>query len=765
MTQTQAPRFHYSRLTTSIKLMAVAPFYLLGDAAFAVTTVDGSGQHGRPVVDVTSSTQPDNYVLQQAGTLNVQAGGLTREIRASGGSTLNMDGGRVSSYSTSDTAILLNNSNAIIKNSTITSHAGAGLDLARNPAGNGRSEAVVSNSHIKGATYGATVTAFSNLELLDGSTLTGDSQEGLRLMGGRATAVGSTITGATSGVLMNRDRTAPDSSPQLVLEGSRVEGIGGAAIVVDRLITAEIDVNNGSSLIGGNGNMLELINGGDANMRVNQSALTGNIQVGEDSVLDLRLDRAAMTGDVINSGGTANVSLNNGSVLTGRLENIDKLAINSDAVWVLVDNQQVGDLSLAGGNVKFGETGTFYQLDVANLSGNGTFIMSADFAQMKGDFLNVTGTSSGAHQLLIASSGADPLSEDRLHVVHTEDGGAQFSLLGDRVDVGTYSYSLVNDNEGKDWLLDPGSKVISPSTNSVLALANAAPSVLYGEMTSLRTRMGELRHSDGKSAGLWSRAYGNKFEVNNSNKDVQYNQVQRGFTLGADVPLSGGDGQWLAGFLAGHSTSDLDLGRGSSATVNSYYAGGYATWLDAESGFYFDGVLKFNRLHNESKVAMSDGKKAKGNYEQNAVTASAEFGRHIKLEDDFFVEPYGQLSTAIIQRQSYELDNGLQAKGARTASVVGKAGVTVGRDIQLDGGSVLQPYLRTALAHEFNQSNKVSVNGNTFNNDLSGTRVEIGAGVAMAVSKNVKLHADVEHSKGRSIDQPWGVNVGVRYDF
>lgn len=139
--------------------------------------------------------------------------------------------------------------------------------------------------------------------------------------------------------------------------------------------------------------------------------------------------------------------------------------------------------------------------------------------------------------------------------------------------------------------------------------------------------------------------------------------------------MSGGDGQWSAGFLVGRSTSDLDLNSGSKATVNSYYAGGYATWLDAESGFYFDGVLKFNRLHNESNVVMSDGKKAKGSDTQNAVRASAEVGRHIRLDDGFFVEPYGQLATAIIQRQSYELDNGLQAKGARTASVVGKAGV------------------------------------------------------------------------------------------
>ncbi|WP_330213964.1 autotransporter outer membrane beta-barrel domain-containing protein [Pseudomonas sp. Z18(2022)] len=764
MTAITASNFQYSRLATSIKLLAVAPIYLLADAAFAVTTVDGTGEFGRPVVTVDRSFGVDSFVLQRGGTLNLVDGGIAREVRATSGSTLNMDNAHVSSYVTTDPAVALIQSNATINNSTITSNAAGALDMGRNPSALSGTQVQVNNSTLKGATYGAAVSAFSHLTLSD-STLTGGSQEGLRLLAGNATAVNSTISGGTNGVSMVRDRVAADTSPSLVLEGSRVEGGSGAAILVDRLITAEIDVNNGSSLAGGNGNMLELINGGNANMRVNNSALVGNVQVGADSVLDLSLDGALMTGDVINSGGTASVGLSNSSVLTGRLENVDALAINSNATWVMVDNQQVGDLSLNNGNIRFGEPGTFYQLDVANLSGNGTFIMTADFATLTGDFLNVTGTSSGDHKLLIASSGADPLSDDRLHVVHTEDGGAQFSLVNDRVDVGTYSYSLINENDQKDWLLDPSSKVISPSTHSVLALANAAPSVLYGEMTNLRTRMGELRLSDGKSSGLWSRAYGNKYEVSNKNKGIDYNQTQRGFTLGADVPLSGGDGQWLAGFMAGHSTSDLDLKRGSSATINSYYVGGYATWLDAESGFYFDGVMKFNRLHNESKVAMSDGKKAKGDFTQNAVSASAEFGRHIKLDDGYFVEPYGQLATAFIQRQSYDLDNGLHAKGDRTASVVGKAGVTAGRNIQLDSGSILQPYLRTAVAHEFNQSNKVFVNDNKFNNDLSGTRIEVGAGVAMSVSKNFKVHADVERSQGRSIDQPWGVNVGVRYDF
>lgn len=742
-------RFRYSRLAATIKVLALLPISL------AATDAIARDVYGNETID--STTANDFYVIKPGAHLT--ANGATMVYAEARDAEFTMNGGHV--VASTQNGLALYNTRATINNADISSSGAVGLVVGFSDSKG--SVVVVNDSTIKGATQGVTLSALSDLTL-NGTQVEGGNF-GLLAYGGQLTTHASSIKGGTNGIFVARDGFRDPAA--LNLDQTEVVGETGAAIVVGVPITAQINVTNGSTLVGGNGNMLELTNGGSANMSVNNSNLAGNIQVGSGSALDLNLDFAAMKGDIINNGGTANVGLNNGAVLTGRLENVDKLSVNSDATWVLVDGQdELKELSMNGGNVKFGDSDAFYQLNVTNLNGTGgTFIMKADFSTLTGDFLNVTGTSSGAHQLLIASTGADPLSDDRLHVVRTADGGASFSLVGGRVDVGTYSYGLVSDNRDHDWYLDPDNKVISPSTHSVLALANAAPSVLYGEMTNLRTRMGELRHSDGKSSGLWSRTYGNKFEVNNRDKGVQYNQVQRGFTLGADVPLSGGDGQWLAGFLAGHSTSDLDLNRGSKATVNSYYAGGYATWLDAESGFYFDGVLKFNRLHNESNVAMSDGRKAKGNYTQNAVTASAEVGRHIKLDDGFFVEPYGQLATAIIQRQSYELDNGLQAKGARTASVVGKAGVTAGRDIQLDGGSVLQPYLRTAVAHEFNQSNKVSVNGNSFNNDLSGTRVEIAAGLAMAVSKNWKVHADVERSMGKSVDQPWGVNVGVRYDF
>ncbi|MQT71725.1 autotransporter outer membrane beta-barrel domain-containing protein, partial [Pseudomonas sp. FSL R10-0071] len=156
------------------------------------------------------------------------------------------------------------------------------------------------------------------------------------------------------------------------------------------------------------------------------------------------------------------------------------------------------------------------------------------------------------------------------------------------------------------------------------------------------------------------------------------------------------DGQWLAGLMAGYSQSDLDLDRGTSGTVDSYYAGAYTTWLDAQTGYYFDGVVKINRFQNKSDVNLSDNTSTKGSYSNYGVGASAEFGRHIKLDEGYFVEPYAQVSSVIIQGKDYDLDNGLRAKGDRTRSLLGELGSTVGRNIELAGGQVVQPYLRAA---------------------------------------------------------------------
>ncbi|UVM54892.1 autotransporter outer membrane beta-barrel domain-containing protein [Pseudomonas sp. B21-012] len=743
------PRTSQPRNRT-IKAISTLPFLLLADTALAIVI------EGPYTVDAQHTLT--RFDLRPGAQLTVQKGARTLNIAADQ-AAMSLTGASVTA--TVGTGVRLLDSQAEITQSRIVSNDGVGLQLVRDLNSGNHSVARVSDSQVSGTNAGAWVTARSELYLQGSQVKASDSNGwGVLLLNGQLQARDSLIEGGGIGVLIANENAGQQGVGGLVdLDGTRVVGEDAAAIEV-RSAQAQIRVANGSTLHGGNGNLLEVTEGGSATVEVSHSELLGDVQVGDASNLKLTLDQAKMQGDVRVDGlGEASVSLINSAQLRGNLHNVQALNIASQANWIMDGSNQVAALNLDGGQVSFGDSGAFHQLDVGTLTGQGTFHMAVDFATGEGDRLNVTGEAKGEHSLAIKASGLELDAVERVTVVTTGGGDAEFSLVNGPVDLGAFSYGLTK--EGNDWHLDTEKKVISPGTRSVLALFNTAPTVWYGELSSLRTRMGELRYNEGKS-GAWGRAYGSKYNVAESS-GTAYKQTQQGFTLGADAQV--GDSQWLVGVLAGHSKSDLDLSRGTTGTVDSYYAGAYTTWLDQDSGYYFDAVAKVNRFDNKSKVAMSDGSQAKGNYKTNGVGASAEFGRHIKLDDGYFVEPFAQVSAVSIQGASYDLDSGLKAEGDRTTSVLGKAGATVGRNFDLGEGRFAQPYLRAAAVHEFAKNNQVKVNDNVFNNDLSGSRAEVGAGIAVSLSERLQLHADIDYSNGDKIEKPFGANVGVRFTW
>lgn len=682
-------------------------------------------------------------ITSENSTLIVNPGSTIRQITARQGSTVNLRGATVSSTS-GLAAVLLSSTQATIDSSTISGNR-LGLQVVRDSQGQeGSSVSVANGTRITGVTGGALVSAFSVLNLSDSDLIgTGATSYGLRLSSGQANAQNSTITGGGEGVVINSDpnRVQPAT---LNLENTTVQGISGSAILVNHANAEDspsaITLTN-SRLLSGNGTLLDVRGGADASLAVNDSTLKGDI--------------------VTEQGSIARLTLQNNSTLTGQLQNVQSATINDSSRWVLTSNSSIDQLNLnSGGSVVFGTSDAFYQLNVASLSGNGRFVMGTNFTTGETDVLNITGTAQGTHELLIASSGNDPASGQPVRVVQTAGGDAVFFMNRD-VDLGTYSYGLVK--SGNDWILDPSTRTISPGARSVLALFNTASTVWLGELTSLRSRLGELRFSGGQ-AGAWGRTYTNKYNIADGS-GVGYKQRQSGFTLGADAPLPLGDGQWLIGVMAGQSQSDLDLDAGTSGSVESYYLGGYVTWLDKHTGYYFDGVLKANRFNNDAKVGLSDGTRAKGDYDNSAIGGSVEIGKHITLANGNFVEPYTQWSAVVIEGKNYSLSNDLQAEGDRTHSFIGKAGLTAGRNIELDQGRTVQPYIRLAWVHEFAKNNEVQVNNNVFNNDLSGSRGELGAGVAVAIARNFSVHADFEYSNGQYIKQPLGANLGIRYTW
>lgn len=686
------------------------------------------------------------WTLRDQATLTVENRGQTDAIR-SHGSTVHLSGASANSGATS--ALYLEGSNSSIQSSYLNSSATTALNIAQT------STATVSDSTITGVGRGVNVAMNSTATLLNTHVL-GIDNGGLGPLGGgiglalvnSKAEVGarSQIIGEASGIVMTAERFGGLES-SLTLDNAHVAGNTQSAIKVlaalhDRAPITTIDIRNGTTLSGGNGVILEVTGGSSAKVDVSNSVLTGDI--------------------VSDTSSHTTLNLRDHASLTGGISHVEQLSVGSTALWTLTKDSNLQTLQMDNGRVNLGgDLGNFHQLSVESLSGSGTFGLAVDLNAGLGDKLVVSGEASGTHQLAIRNTGTDVTQgQDTLEVVQTGGGDAHFAVLGGQVDLGTFAYDL--ERFGDDWRLVQRKDVITPGARSVLALFNATPTVWYGELSTLRSRMGELRMGSGES-GAWGRAYGNKYNVSAA-AGTNYQQRQHGISLGADGTLPIDNGQALLGVMGGYSQSNLDLGGGTSGNVDSFYVGAYGTWL-AEDGYYLDALMKLNRFQSDSDVRMSDGTMAGGQYSQYGLGASLEAGRRIALTDSVFVAPFGQLSTLWVQGQQYSLDNGMQGKSSNANSLLGKLGSQIGQSVALGAGGRFDYYAKAALAHEFANNNRSKVNDNAFNNDLSGSRGEFGVGTALQVSDRVQLHADLDYSNGRKIEQPWGLNLGARYNW
>ncbi|MEN5029974.1 autotransporter outer membrane beta-barrel domain-containing protein [Pseudomonas sp. Ps21-P2] len=708
-----------------------------------VTVVDGVIQ------TVGASSGLASYSVINDGVINILPGGVADWVGVDK-STLNVQDGEVKG------GVEIFGGQANINDASVMRSDRAALELIMNVKDpTTLSTAHVSGSTIKGAGYGIMVSAMGEIWLKStqveglGTSASLAGNGGLKLSGGVAHVLeGSHVIGEDSGVnVINGTHGLVSQTNLLEINASTITAQTGSAIEVTRRsetaadkTTADILIADNAKLEAGNGVLIDVNQESTANVKVINSTLSGDLVADDTSTL--------------------NVVLRNHGQLNGNIVNGNSVTIDSSGRWQLAADNSVNSLAMDGGSVGFTGDG-FHSLSLGKLSGSGLFDMRINLDDGTGDLLSVNGEASGRHRLSVQNTGTEavPAEFDPLRVVHTESGDAEFGLVGGRADLGVYSYEL--ERQGTDWFIVGSGKEISPSTKSALALFNTAPTVWNSELTTLRSRMGEVRGQE--QGGGWMRTYGSRFNAA-LDSGVDYSQKQQGLSFGADAPVPVGNGQLLFGLMGGYSKSDLDIGRGTSGQVDSYYMGAYGTWL-SEGGYYLDGVLKLNQFHNESKVAMSDGTKAKGDYSSKALGGSLEVGKHIKLGDEYFVEPFAQVSSVWINGSSYTLDNGMQARTTQTQSVLGKVGSTVGRSFALKDGGVVKPYTRVAWAHEFSRSNDVSVNGQRFDNDLFGSRAELGAGVSVSLSERLQVHADFDYMKGEHVEQPWGANVGVRLAF
>ncbi|MGE8482581.1 autotransporter outer membrane beta-barrel domain-containing protein [Pseudomonas sp. FP1740] len=805
---------------------------------------------------IDNSLPPEDWTLNAGSTLisngaeTLIIGAESALFNAVGGSAQRLDGRLNSTFNLTNAsvdrigggfAIRLSDSTANLTNSTVTSDD-IGLQLIRNNAGQiGSTVTLTNNSSVTALNGGALMTGFSQLNVLNSSIEATDATSyGVRLSHADLNAAGSTIIGGLNGLEVGREIVDLARTSAVTLDSSTIEGKSGSAIVVgfqDRAgITANIDVLNGSRLVGANGTMLEVNDGAAVNLKVDRSDLAGNIIVESGSTAKVTLQNASilngnlqnvtqtrldtrstlngevqavagtgamvsldngsvvngninhvfslslnngssMTGDVLTDT-NGSVLLDNGSVLTGQINNSSNLSINNAAQWVMTGNSAIQNLTSNGGIVRMGTNEQFLRLDVANFSGKGTVFMGTDLRTGDSDFFNA-GRAEGQLKFDVTPTGHEPLTAEDIHIGNINSGNADVSLNNrETVDAGTFVYRLAREGEG--LYLRPDKKTVSTSTNTALALAGSARSIMNAETALLSdqlgergmndNRMGSLRAADDGSVknlsnSVWLRTYGNQYNVKNAYGNG-YTQNQTGITAGADTTVELAGRSWVLGGFVGSSHTRMDLKYDSSASVDSLNVGVYGNTFDVESGVFVNVMAKINQFDNKANVTMSDGTRAKGDYKALGASGSVAVGKHIPLANGYFAEPLVQVSTGATKSKKYQLDNGLEVKSDTMRSVQGKVGVRGGRVITLDNGSLLEPSLMTAFNHEFVKSNEVKINSDSFDDDRGSRSIEYGAGLKwMPTQRNWQVSGQVGGSKGNTVSQEWSGSLRVSYFF
>ncbi|MGC0152011.1 autotransporter outer membrane beta-barrel domain-containing protein [Chromobacterium vaccinii] len=552
----------------------------------------------------------------------------------------------------------------------------------------------------------------------------------------------SVIRGDRDGIVVNRYSVYSDPSQlaTLKLAGTQVVGGSGAAIRVDRDVQADIVLSRGTTLHAGNGVALQTERGSRTALTVENTVINGRAQ---------------------NNGGSTDITLGEHGAWNGDMHGVSAVTVNDGARWTMDDSSEIGRLALNGGTVGLNGGSRTHTLTAQTLSGHGNFALNTDLAGQAGDKVVVSGQATGDHRLMVADTGRAIADPRRLQVVKTGGGGADFTLVNGTVDLGAYRYGLKRD--GANWNLEPlTTQPYSASATSVLNLVSTTPTIWYGQVRTLQSRLGELRF-ERDQGGAWARPYASDYRIKSVTGGT-VEQRQNGIALGADKGFAFGGGKAYLGGVFNYSSASLNNGVGASGSVDAYSVGMYGVWL-APSGFYLHGLANLNQFRDQGQAVMSNGVRASGSYHQNGVGVSLEAGRRVALPRDWFVQPYAQLAGVRMNGASVALDNGLRAEANHVASIQGSLGASLGKTLHTAGGGALEPYLRLAVSHEFIRNNNVMVNGQAFDADLDGSRLEVGVGVSGELGKRLSAHLDYAYATGPRLEKPFMIDAGLRYQW
>lgn len=481
-------------------------------------------------------------------------------------------------------------------------------------------------------------------------------------------------------------------------------------------------------------------------------------------------------------GGILTLDLAEGSRFEGKAvldsgnDSQSTLTMAKNSLWTLTGNSQLNSLQNEQSVIDMtGDNKAFSTLSVETLTGNGgTIIMDIDGSQVDAsDKIYVTGDFSGSHTLslkeingLDSDPGIGQAAENT--VLASVNGSGTFTADDQEGTLYWQRYELGQKDSAAsgyttDWYLKGITNLNLPTTSvEAIAASGALAYHTWRDHDQLLQRLGDLRQHGREEEGVWVRVKGGKlsrsdqfeFENKYTQYELGYDQKLKStpaYTRYAGISFS---------YLDGDSSYSSGSGENKVKALNIY-----GTQIGAK-GHYLDLVLKYSQLDNDFKVFDTSGNKITGDYDQNGLSISAEYGRKNNLKNNWYIEPQAQLTFGRLRGTDYTTSNGIRVDQDGIDSFVGRIGFNIGKDIN----EKTNIYLKANLMHEFGggyNASMVDAGGTKarLDRDFDDTWFEYGLGAAVQTGKNNYFYVDVERSAGSDYKKDWQWNVGARWSF
>lgn len=487
----------------------------------------------------------------------------------------------------------------------------------------------------------------------------------------------------------------------------------------------------------------------------------------------------AMGGGIVkvNSSGNGTVQYNGVTHLeTDNGSAVDMNINNKESYWNLTANSELRNFNIANNALldMTKDSGTNSILYVTgDMSGDSGIIkMDVDATQDNvNDSLIIGGTHSGTHYLDLnvvnATADNDNVVGKVLASVANEQGEFKANDVEGALYWNSFELEAVNSqtpNYDKDWVIaGVNQKAENTTTVDTIVGANALNYQTWrAENDQLMQRMGELRANGADEQGAWFRVHGAEishddiagFENKYTTYELGYDQITKqteDMTRYTGAALS---------YTNGSSSYDSGNGENHSKALSFYNTDIY------DSGHYLDLVFKFANMDNDFSVYDTKGQNITGEYKNNGISLSAEYGRKNDLKGGWYVEPQAQVTIGYFGGDEYETSNGVNVDQSGIASVLGRVGFNIGKQFG-DNGVV---YAKANLLHEFAGDYDIDMtdsagNRRTESASFNDTWFEYGVGAALKTGKNNHLYFDFVKTAGGDFEKDWQWNAGMRWTF